>query len=60
MYDKFVGLVEDLDKLGKQMDTARGTYHDSMKKLKEGSGNLVGRAEKIKALGAKANKKLTS
>ena len=59
MYDKFVGLVEDLDKLGKQMDTARGTYHDSMKKLKEGSGNLVGRAEKIKALGAKANKKLS-
>ncbi len=58
MYDKFVGLVQDLEKLGNQMDTARGTYQSSMKKLSEGSGNLVARAQKIKALGAKANKRL--
>jgi len=41
------------------MYTARGIYYHSMKKLKEGSGNLIGRAKRIKALGAKANKKLS-
>lgn len=56
MYDKFVGFVEDMDKLGKQMNTAQNTYHDSMKKLSTGTGNLVNRAENIKTLGAKTNK----
>ncbi len=56
MYDKFVGFTEDMDKLGKQLNTAQNTYHDSMKKLTTGTGNLVNRAENIKALGAKTNK----
>ena len=58
MYDKFVGFVEDLDKVGKQLNTVQNTYSDSMKKLTTGSGNLVRRAEKIKELGANANKAL--
>jgi len=58
MYDKFVGFTDDMDKLGKQLNTAQSTYHDSMKKLNSGTGNLVSRAENIKALGAKANKSL--
>jgi DNA recombination protein RmuC len=58
MYDKFVGFVEDLDKMGKQLNTVQNTYTDSMKKLNTGSGNLVRRAEKIKELGANANKAL--
>ena len=58
MYDKFVGFADDMDKLGKQLNTAQSTYHDSMKKLNTGTGNLVSRAENIKALGAKANKSL--
>lgn len=58
MYDKFVGFADDMDKLGKQLNTAQSTYHDSMKKLNSGTGNLVSRAENIKALGAKANKSL--
>lgn len=56
MYDKFVGFAEDMDKLGKQLNTAQNTYHDSMKKLTTGTGNLVNRAEYIKSLGAKTNK----
>ena len=50
--------TDDMDKLGKQLNTAQSTYHDSMKKLNSGTGNLVSRAENIKALGAKANKSL--
>jgi len=58
LYDKFVGFVEDLIKLGKQMEGAQKIYQESVKKLYDGTGNLVGRAEKIRTLGAKVKKKL--
>jgi DNA recombination protein RmuC len=56
LYDKFVGFTNDLIKVGKAMDTAKGSYEDAMNKLSTGSGNLIGRVEKIKKLGAKASK----
>lgn len=58
LYDKFVGFYEDLVKVRKKLDEARGDYGEAMKKLFEGSGNLVRRAEKMKELGAKATKQL--
>ena len=58
LYDKFAGFVDDLINVGNKLDLAKGSYSDAMKKLHEGSGNLVSRAEKIKSLGAKANKSL--
>lgn len=58
MYDKFVGFLGDMDKIGKQISTVQHSFHDSMKKLHSGSGNLIKRAEKIKSLGAKANKRV--
>lgn len=58
LYDKFVGFYDDLVKVGKKMDDAKGDYVEAMKKLYEGSGNLVRRAEKMKDLGAKTSKQL--
>lgn len=58
MYDKFSNLVDDLIKVGERMDMTKSIYNDSMKKLSTGKGNLVSKAEKMKALGAKANKTL--
>ena len=58
MYDKFSGLVTDLIGLGKRIDQTKITYEESMKKLHFGKGDLISRAEKIKKLGAKANKDL--
>ncbi len=58
LYDKFVAFVEDLIAIGKKMDDAKLNYNDAMKKLFEGSGNLVKRAEKMKELGAKTSKAL--
>jgi len=60
MYDKFVGFTEDMAKMGNQLNTVKNTYTTSMKKLSEGSGNLVRRAEKIKELGANTSKHLAS
>lgn len=56
LYDKFVAFVEDLKKIGYQLNQAKDTYTDAMRKLYEGKGNLVSRAEKIRELGAKTTK----
>jgi DNA recombination protein RmuC len=58
LYDKFVSFTEDLISVGNRLDQAKGSYVDAMKKLSEGSGNLVKRVEKIKQLGAKTTKTL--
>lgn len=60
LYDKFVGFVEDLVDVGKRMESAKSSYDGAMKKLVEGTGNLVNRAEKMKKLGAKAEKSIDS
>ncbi|TDR73929.1 DNA recombination protein RmuC [Paludibacterium purpuratum] len=60
MYDKFVGFVDSLEKLGKQLDGSRDTWLDAMKKLRDGRGNLVTSAEKLRKLGIKSNKQLAS
>jgi DNA recombination protein RmuC len=60
MYDKFVMFVQDLINVGEKMDLAKKSYSDAMKKLTEGTGTLVSKAEKIKKLGAKASKTLPS
>ncbi len=56
LYDKFVGFVDDLVNVGNKIDASKTSYVEAMKKLHEGSGNLVSRAEKIRKLGAKATK----
>lgn len=58
LYDKFVNFVEDLIKVGKQLDSTKETYTEAMRKLYDGKGNLVSRAEKIKELGAGSTKTL--
>ncbi len=58
LYDKFVGFSEDLITLGKQLNTAKGTYDGAMNKLSEGKGNLVSRSEKMRKLGLKTSKNM--
>jgi DNA recombination protein RmuC len=56
LHDKFVGFIEDLIIIGNRLDQAKGTYVDAMRKISQGSGNLISRAEKIRSLGAKTTK----
>ena len=58
MYDKLVSFIEDLKNIGRQMDTTQRVYVEAMKKLYDGRGNLVRRAEKIKSLGARTSKSM--
>ncbi|MBL7473138.1 DNA recombination protein RmuC [Robertkochia sediminum] len=57
LYDQFKGLLDDLEKVGKQLQTVQNTYSTSMTKL-TGRGNLLTRVEKLKKLGAKASKQI--
>jgi DNA recombination protein RmuC len=58
LYDKFVGLIEDIKQIGKQIDTTKTSYDSAIKKLSDGKGNLISRVELIKQLGAKATKNI--
>lgn len=61
LYDKFVNFVEDLRLVGQRLDGAQSAYGDAMHKLSEGkrySQTLVGRAEKLRKLGAQTSKQL--
>jgi len=56
LYDKLASFVEDLIKVGLRMDDAKKSYEEAMKKLSEGRGNIITRAENLKLMGAKASK----
>lgn len=58
LYDKFCGFISDLDSLGETLSAGRKHYEDAVKKLHEGSGNLVRQAEMLKSLGARTSKAL--
>lgn len=58
LYDKFVGFLSDMNKIGNHIASTQKTYQDAMNKLQTGSGNLIRRVENIKKLGAKASKEL--
>lgn len=56
LYDKFVAFAEDLEELGRKLDSTKKSYDESINKLKSGKGNLIRRAENIRILGAKTKK----
>lgn len=58
MYDKFVGFVGDMESIGKNIKQSQDSYDKALNKLTDGRGNLTITAEKIKKLGAKANKQI--
>ena len=60
MYDKLVGFVNDMKNIGRGLEMAEKSYSEAFNKLKHGRGHLIGRAEKIKQLGAAASKDLSS
>jgi DNA recombination protein RmuC len=44
--------------VGKRIQQTQQSYDSAMKQLSEGTGNLVGQAEKLRELGANASKKI--
>jgi DNA recombination protein RmuC len=58
LYDKFVGFVKDMEELGGRLKLAQNAFDSAFNKLSSGRGNLVGRAEKLRQMGAKTGKQL--
>ncbi|MGB0837940.1 MAG: DNA recombination protein RmuC [Flavobacteriaceae bacterium] len=58
LYDKFVGFVTNLDKVGDYISKAQKSYGDAYGQLSSGKDNLVRQASKLKELGVKTKKDL--
>jgi len=58
LYDKFVGFVLDLDKIGGRIRQTQDAYQAATTKLSSGHGSLVRQAELLRTLGAKTTKVL--
>lgn len=58
LYDKLSAFVDDLIEVGTRMKRANESYESAMKKLSEGRGNIINRAENLKTMGAKASKSI--
>ncbi len=60
LYDKFVSFLNDMEQVQNQLERALKSHEDATKKLSTGAGNVIGKVEKLKRLGAKANKQIDS
>lgn len=58
LYDKLCGFVKDLQDVGSSLAKAQEKYDEAYGKLSTGRGNLIKKAEDIKALGIKTAKQL--
>jgi DNA recombination protein RmuC len=58
LYDKLVGFVEDLDKLGERLNQAKDVYDKAYGKFTTGRGNVIRQAEMLKVMGVKPSKQL--
>ncbi len=58
LYEKFAGLLKDLQNLGEKLNAAQKAHEDVIKKVSDGRGNLIDQVEELKRLGAKTEKSL--
>ncbi len=58
LYDKFRSFVEEMEKLGRQLDGARSSYDAAINKLSRGQGNLIAQTVKLQELGVQPKKDL--
>lgn len=59
MYDKFVGFIDDMQRIDRGIRQTSAAWTDAMKKLSTGTGCLVNRAESLRQLGIKATKRIS-
>ena len=58
LYDKFHGFLANLELVGKKIGDAQSSYDDAFKQLSTGKGNIIGKIEELKKMGADASKQL--
>lgn len=58
LYDKLVGFVDSLENVGRLLERSQAAYSQAFNQLKSGRGNLISRAENLRALGVSNAKSL--
>ena len=58
LYDSFAMLEQEFSTVGEQIEKALRTHESAARRLGTGRGNLLGRVEKLRKLGADAKKQL--
>jgi DNA recombination protein RmuC len=58
LYEKFVGFTQTFEDIGRSIKGTQDRYDKALGQLKDGRGNLVNQAIKLKNLGLKSNKKI--
>ena len=58
LYDKFVLFYDNFETVGKKIEEAGTSYEKALKQLSAGRGNVIGKIEELKKMGASAAKQL--
>lgn len=58
LYDKLALFVDAMVDIGKSIDSASRAHGQAMDRLTRGSGNVIGQVEKLRVLGARAQKRI--
>lgn len=58
LYEKFVGFLSSMEDVGNHISKTQNAYNKALGQLKQGRGNLIRQAEKLKELGVKSQKQL--
>ncbi len=59
IYDKLCNFVEDMEKIGRQLNSCHQTYDAAMTKLSLGRGNLIAQAGQLTELGVQVRKEIS-
>ena len=58
IYDKLCGYLDDMDKLGRALESADKNFTSAMNKLSTGKGNVIRQAHQMQQLGVQTSKKV--
>ncbi len=58
LYDKFVGFVQDMEKISEHLALVERSYANAYNKLHDGKGSLTSQLHKLKKMGASTSKTL--
>jgi len=59
LYNKFVGFTQTFEEIGKSLKTSQDKYDIAIGQLRDGRGNLVNQANKLRNLGLKSEKRIS-
>ncbi|MBK7468851.1 MAG: DNA recombination protein RmuC [Saprospiraceae bacterium] len=60
LYEKIIGFLETMEEVGRHLNRSQDSYLKAVNQLKDGRGNIVVQAQKLKKLGLNSDKEVPS